>query len=135
MFGFRSGKCKNALKHALSNCFDPLKDELGTVPVTLHSNKFVTASILGICEGYAESCNIKREQTLAIITDAVFEEIFRRESTDILKQVDMWISDRDSEFMTQYEAAKNNPSNKELDVNWLKTYLVENFEPSRNLML
>ena len=135
MFGLKSGKCKNALKQALSDCFDPLKDELGTVPITLHSNKYVTASVLGICEGYAEICNITRQQTLAIITDAVFEEIFRRDSTDILKQVDMWINEEDSEFMAQYEAAKNNPSNNELNVNWLKSYLIENFEPSRNLML
>ena len=88
MFGLKSGKCKHALKQSLSSCFDPLKDELGTVPTTLHNNKFVTASIFGICEGYARARNIGRQQTIAIITDAVFEEIFRRESTKILKQVD-----------------------------------------------
>lgn len=135
MFGLKSGKCKTALKQALSDCFDPLKDELGTVPVVLHSNKYVTASILGICEGYAQTNNIIRQQTIAIITDAVFEEIFRRESTSILKQVDNWINDNDAEFISQYEDAKSKSSTKELNTEWLKNYLTANFEPSRNLML
>lgn len=135
MFGLKSGKCKTALKQALSDCFDPLKDELGTVPVVLHSNKYVTASILGICEGYAQTNNISRQQTIAIITDAVFEEIFRRESTSILKQVDLWINDNDAEFISQYEDAKSKSSTNELNTEWLKNYLTANFEPSRNLML
>ena len=135
MFGLKSGKCKSTLRLTFSKCFDPLKDELGTVPTALHNNKYVTASMLGICEGYAQVCNIQRQQTIAIITDAVFEEIFRRESTSILKQVDQWLNENDSEFMSQYESAKNKTSSNDLKIEWLKNYLIENFEPSKNLML
>ena len=135
MFGLKSGKCKSALRQAFSKCFDPLKDELGNVPITLHDNKYVTASMLGICEGYTRACNIQRQQTIAIVTDAVFEDIFRRESTGILKQVDQWLNDNDPEFMSQYENAKNKSNNNDLNIEWLTLHLTENFEPSKNLML
>jgi hypothetical protein len=135
MFGFNSGKCKRTLQRAMSNCFDPLKDELGTVPTTLHDSKYVTASIFGVCEAYAHLNNITAKQKIALITDAVFEEVFRRESTTILTQVDLWLKNNDSEFMPAYEQAKSKTNEIELNLDWLKEYSVKHFEPSRNLML
>ena len=135
MFGFNSGKCKRALQHAMSDCFTPLKDELGTVPMTLHDNKYITASMLGVCEAYAHSNNITNKQKIALITDAVFEEVFRRESTTVLTQVDQWLENNDSEFMPAYEQAKTKTNETELNLDWLKEYSVKHFEPSRNLML
>ncbi|MFK7795686.1 MAG: hypothetical protein AB8B89_10075 [Gammaproteobacteria bacterium] len=135
MFGFNSGKCKRTLQRAMSDCFDPLKDELGTVPTTLHDSKYITASMLGICEAHAHTHNITSRQKIALITDSVFEEIFRRESTLVLKQVDQWLDNNDSEFMTAYEQAKSKTTEADLNLNWLKEYAVKNFEPSKNLML
>lgn len=135
MFGFNSGKCKRTLQRAMSDCFAPLKDELGTVPTTLHDSKYITASMLGICEAYSHTNNITNKQKIALITDAVFEEIFRRESTTVLTQVDQWLKDNDSEFVSSYEQAKSKTNNNELNIDWLKEYSVKNFEPSRNLML
>ena len=135
MFGFKSSKCKRTLQRAMSDCFDPLKDELGTVPTTLHGSKYITASMLGICEAYAHTNNITSKQKTALITDAVFEEIFRRESTAVLTQVDQWLKNNDSEFISAYEKAKSITSEVELNINWLKEYAVNHFEPSRNLML
>ncbi len=135
MFGFNSSKCKRALQRAMSACFDPLKDELGTVPTTFHNSKYITASMLGICEAYAQTSNITSKQKIALITDAVFEEVFRRESTTVLTQVDQWLKNNDSEFITAYEQAKSNTNEAELNLDWLKEYSVKNFEPSRNLML
>ena len=140
MFGFKSGKCKRTLKRALSDCFEPLKDELGTVPTALHDSKFITASMLGICESYAHSNNISSKQQIALITDAVFEEIFRRESTNVLTQVDRWLSENDSEFMSAYEQSRSKTDDSannrsELNIDWLKEYATINFEPSKNLML
>ena len=135
MFGFNSGKCKRTLQRAMSDCFDPLKDELGTVPTTLHDSKYITASMLGICEAYSHASDISNKQKIAVITDAVFEEIFRRESTDVLKQVDQWLSRNDSEFMSAYEQAKSKSNSTELNLDWLKEYATNHFEPSKNLML
>lgn len=135
MFGFNSGKCKRTLQRAMSDCFDPLKDELGTVPTTFHESKFITASMLGVCEAYAITYNITNKQKIALITDAVFEEVFRRESTTVLTQVDQWLKDNDSEFMPAYEQAKSKTCEVELNLDWLKEYAVKHFEPSKNLML
>ena len=135
MFGFNSGKCKRTLQRHMSDCFAPLKDELGNVPLTLHDSKYITASMLGICEAYAKLNNINNKQKIALITDAVFEEIFRRESTTVLKQVDQWLKNTDSEFIAAYEQAKSKTDEAELKLDWLKEYSVNNFEPSRNLML
>ena len=135
MFGFNTGKCKRTLQRAMSDCFDPLKDELGNVPLTLHDNKYVTASILGACEAYANKLNINDKYKIALITDSVFEEVFRKDATTVLKQVDLWLNNNDSEFISAYEAAKSNTSHQQLDLGWLKEYSVKNFEPSRNLML
>ena len=63
------------IKH-ISAFFDPLRDELGTVPTELHTSKYVTASMLGICAGYAKQLDITSTNKIALITDAVFEEIF-----------------------------------------------------------
>ncbi len=135
MFGFNSGKCKRNLQRAMSDCFDPLKDELGTVPTTLHDSKYITASMLGVCEAYANTNNITNKQKIALITDAVFEEVFRRESTTVLTQVDQWLKNNDSEFMTAYEQAKSKTNEVELNLDWLQEYSVKHFEPSKNLML
>lgn len=140
MFGFNSGKCKRTLKIALSNCFTPLKDELGTIPTTLQTSKFITASMLGICESYAHANNIHKQQTIALITDAVFEEVCRRDSTHVLTQVDQWLSENDSEFMLAYEQAKEKTNSRfetdsTLNIDWLQEYATTHFEPSRTLML
>lgn len=135
MFGFNTGKCKRALQQAMSDCFEPLKDELGTVPTKLHDSKYITASMLGICEAYAQANNITNMQKVALITDAVFEEVFRRESTTVLTQVDQWLKDKDDDFIPAYEQAKLHSNKSELDLSWLQDYAVKHFEPSRNLML
>ncbi len=120
----------------MSDCFDPLKDELGTVPTALYNSKYVTACMLGICETYTQSCNISSRQKIAFIVDAVFEEVFRAEATNVLKQVDQWHNSQDSEFTEAYHQAKSRTANNpDLDIDWLKQYSVENFEPSTNLML
>ena len=137
MFGLNSGKCKRNLQRAMSDCFDPLKGEIGNVPITLNTSKYITGSMLGICDAYANSLNITKQQSLAMIADAVFEEVFRSDATDVLNQVDSWQSSRDHEFIEAYEHAKTktNQDGKELNIAWLKEYAVKNFEPSRTLML
>ncbi|MDW3094263.1 MAG: hypothetical protein R8G33_01175 [Gammaproteobacteria bacterium] len=135
MFGFNSGKCKRALQRSMSDCFDPLKDELGTVPTTLHDSKYITASMLGICEAYAQANKVTNKHKIALITDAVFEEVFRRESTSVLRQVDQWLTSNNTEFISAYEHAISRTNETELDLNWLKEYAVKHFEPSKNLML
>ena len=137
MFGLNSGKCKRQLQRALSDCFDPLKGELGNVPPTLNNSPYITGSMLGICEAYANCLNITKPQSIALIVDATFEEVFRADATNVLIQVDDWKNNSEEEFMHAYQQAKTKTTQdgKALDVNWLKDYAVEHFEPSRTLML
>lgn len=140
MFNFKLGRCKNTLQQSFSSCFDPLKDELGTVPTELHSNKHVCASMIAICDAYAAHMGIKKIQSVAIITDAAFEEIFRREATQVLTHTDQWKDANDNEFTASYQAAlervnQSLAEHDDLELNWLRDYLVSHFERSRNLML
>lgn len=140
MFNFKLGRCKSVLQKSFSACFDPLKDELGTVPTVLHNNKHVCACMLAVCDAYAAHMGIKKTQTVAIITDAAFEEVFRRETTQVLTLTDQWHQNNDPEFTQSYATALAQVktsllSNDELQLDWLQSYLVSNFEPSRNLML
>ena len=134
MFGMASGKIKNNLQKAFSICFDPLKDELGNVPVEMQESKVITASLLGVCESYAAAHGIRKHRSVAIITDAVFEEVFRRESTLVQTRVDHWLLENDAEFMQALQHARNQTS-KSLDLDWLRTYALNHFEPANNLML
>ncbi len=137
MFGLNTGKCKRILQHALSNCFDPLKGEIGNVPPTLNNSQYITGSMLGICEAYANNLNITKPHSVALIIDAVFEEVFRADATSVLNQVDNWKNNNEQEFIDAYEHAtsKTKQNGKQLNIDWLKEYAVKHFEPSRTLML
>ena len=137
MFGLNSGKCKRTLQRAMSDCFDPLKGEVGNVPEAFYTSQYITGSMLGICEAYANNLNITKPQTIAVIIDAVFEEVFFGDATSVLKQVDAWKNSGDEEFSQAYEQAKSKTSQNttQLNIDWLKEYAVKNFEPSRTLML
>jgi len=137
MFGLNSGKCKRHLQRALSDCFDPLKGEVGNVPPALNESQYITGAMLGICEAYASNLNITKPQAVALITDAVFEEVFRADATSVLRQADIWKNNNEKEFTDAYQNAISKTSNdsKQLNVDWLKEYAVKHFEPSRTLML
>jgi len=140
MFNFKFGRCKSTLQKTFSNCFDPLKDELGTVPLALHESKYVTASIISICEAYACHLGLKKTQQQALLVDATFEEIFRRESTSILIQTDNWKDSNDEDFTRAYQdglsrTQKNLDEDSQLNLDWLKEHLITHYERSTNLML
>lgn len=136
MFNLKFNRCKNSLVRHISACFDPLRDELGTVPTELQSSKYVTASMLGICDCHAQHLNITKANKIALISDAVFEEIFRRDATAVLRQTDEWKDNQDNEFISAYTQAMDKTRGKDtLELDWLKTYLTDNFKPSTTLML
>lgn len=134
MFGLASSKIRNSLQKAFSNCFDPLKDELGNVPVGMQESKVITASLLGVCESYAAAHGISKPRSVALITDAVFEEVFRRESTLVQTRVDNWLRENNAEFTQALQHARSQTT-KLLDLGWLRAYALDHFEPANNLML
>ena len=136
MFGFKTGRCKSQLRKAFSDCFNPLKDELGTVPVSLHDSSYIIASMLAVCESYAGLKKITNQRQIAFICDDVFEEVFRRESTKVLTSADKLRAAQDEEFQAAYNAAvEQTKAQTELDLGWLQNYATKHFEPSKVLML
>jgi hypothetical protein len=117
---------KRKLKQAFSDCFDPLKSVLGNVPVPMQKDRFITASILGTCRGYAEAVKTD-EKTFASIVDAVFEEVYRQNSIAVQTRTEEWLAKNDEVFMTAYYNAKSKAS-KEIDLTWLQMYAQSHFD-------
>lgn len=134
MFGLGNNRIKKTLQKTLAECLASLQDELGNVPVEMQTHTIVNAYMLGICEGYAESNNITKPQSIAVIVDAVFEEIYRRESTQVLTTIDQWRNEKNNEFLEAFEKTKAGTTNT-LDIEWFKQYATNTFEPANNLML
>lgn len=128
MFGLSVIKHKRILKQAFSDCFLPVKDELGNVPVSMQKSKVITASIIGVCRGYGEG-RIFYEPDFELIVDAVFEEIFRRESLEVQTLTEFWIQNGDDEFMSYYYHAKNKAIISG-DLSWLQKITLESFKPA-----
>ncbi len=133
MFGFGAGKHKRLLIRAFSDCFQPLKDELGNVPLDMQTSPQIAASILGVCRTYSASHNIKQKD-INVIADAVFEELFRRESVAVQTRADSWESENNEEFLKAYQHASSQKS-ETVDLAWLTEYLKANFKPATGLML
>jgi len=134
MFGMGIGKHKRTLMYAFAACLSPLKDELGNVPIPMQTDPAINAAILGTCETYALSQNIKKPSDLAVIADAVFEELYRRESNNVQERVDVWKNENNTAFIQAYEKAKSQTS-ADLDLTWLTDFATDNFEPATGKML
>ncbi len=132
MLGLSVVKYKRELMQAFSECFLPVKDSLGNVPVLMQQSKFITASILGICRGYSES-RVKDESDFDLIVDAVFEEIFRRESVEVQTRTESWLQSSDDEFMFFYFQAKYRTMDSE-NLNWLQNTLLNSYEPAHTVV-
>jgi hypothetical protein len=83
---------------------------------------------------------LNKTQQQALLVDATFEEIFRRESTSILIQTDNWKDSNDEDFTRAYQdglnrTQKNLDEDSNLNIDWLKDHLITHYERSTNLML
>lgn len=134
MFGFGIGKHKRTLTYGFADCLMPLKDELGNVPIPMQTDPAINGAILGACDGYATANNVSKSGDLVVIADAVFEELYRRESVEVQERVDQWKSENNEAFTTMYEKAKSH-AGTELDLAWLTAYATDNFEPATGKML
>lgn len=133
MFSFKAQIHKNALREAFSNCFNPMRDELGNVPVKMQESRKITASILGVCRAYANVKQLK-EDHFNLIVDAIFEELFRRESVEVQTRAENWLQTEDDEFMKDYYFAKEKTLSEGLELDWLTNYSKKNFRVVSQVM-
>lgn len=134
MFGLELIKHKKMLTENFSNCFDPLKDEIGNVPVEMQFDAFTNGAVVQICENYFAEQRIQKEFSKASLLDAVFEEIYRRESLNVQERVYVWQEKNDERYRLGYEQA-HSFSNSYLQLKWLSEYSQDHFERAKTLML
>ena len=131
---FKNNQHKRYLLNAFSTCFNALKDGLGNVPVRMQSSHEITGSVLGACRGYAIANNIN-ESHFNLIVDAVFEELFRRESIAVQTKAEQWLNTENEIFMLAYYHAKAKTiNNKTVDLSWLNAYAKKYFKPRHPMM-
>jgi len=133
MFNLAAVKHKNILRKALSNCFEPLKDELGNVPISMQKDKHIAAYILGICRTYAEIQGLN-ETTFNLMVDAAFDELFRRESVEVQTRAETWLQTNDDTFMEAYYFAKQHTIENALNLNWLSVHAQKHFKAGHQVM-
>lgn len=134
MFGLELIKYKRKLTQSFSDCFASLKDELGNVPIEIQKDAFINGAIVGTCESYLDGHRVQKVSSRALILDAVFEEIYRRESVKVQTLVDVWLEQNDKQFLQGHYQATDN-SNLSDKMQWLSAYAQQNFESAKNLML
>ena len=134
MFGFRLGKHKRALEIALSNALEPLKDELGNVPIPMQTDPAFNGYILGICQHYAKNHHLSKTGDIAAITDAAFEELYRVESIAVQERIDDWLQQENAAFIATLTAAQTHNTAPET-LHWLTDYAQQHFEPATGKML
>lgn len=134
MFGLELIKYKRKLTQNFSDCFASLKDELGNVPIEIQNDAFINGAIVGICESYLDEQLVHKPSSRALILDAVFEEIYRRESVKVQTQVDVWQQRKDDAFLQAYQLSTGNKEFGEVS-SWLSDHAQKHFEAAKNLML
>jgi len=134
MFNLELIKHKRKLKQDFSDCFSPLKDQLGNVPLEMQTDGFLNGAVLSICENYLNTENISKTSSKALVVDAVCEELYRRESITVQTYIDQWLLDNDELFMEAYQYFKQQRDH-ELNLQLLAKYIQQNFEPATGLML
>lgn len=134
MFGLELIKHKRKLTHNFSDCFASLKDELGNVPVEIQNDAFINGAVVGICKSYLNDQHVQKASAIALVLDAVFEEIFRRESVKVQTQVDDWLQQNNKSFLLGLQRTTDNSSLSQ-KLQWLSSYAQQNYKSANNLML
>lgn len=128
---FETTKHKSKVRNALSECFDPLKSDLGNVHPNMRESKYILGSILGICRAYTDANDLS-QKAFELIVDAAFEEVFRSQSISVQNRAETWLDEADDEFMIAYYAAKVRIEDP-LDLGWLSQYAQDHFRKARTL--
>lgn len=134
MYDFKAIKHKFFLREVFSACFEPVMDTLGNVPVRMQKSRHITAYVLGVCRAYATKRGLK-ESTFVLLVDAVYEELFRRESIEVQTRAENWLQTSDNVFLEAYYHAKERTLTQGMNLKWLSDYAEYQYVTKRQALL
>lgn len=130
MFDFKVIKHKVFLRNVFSDCFQPIADHLGNLPAKMQNSRHITAYVLGVCRAYANKKQL-RESSFVLLVDAVYEELFRRESIAVQTRAETWLQSSDEDFLAAYYQAKERTLAQGMNLQWLTDYAKTHFRAKR----
>ncbi len=128
---FKAAKHKAILLQAVSDCFEPLRSDLGNVHPDMRQSPFISGAILGICRGYVDQYRLK-ETLFNSLVDNVFEEVFRSQSLSMQTKAEQWLNEAQTDFMNAYYQGKEKTT-KSLKLDWLSQYAQMHFKKASTL--
>lgn len=124
MSGFKRQRLTRELIPRIMVCFEPVQDAIGNVPIAIQSDVRVLAAVYAVIYSYLEIQGLDAEHDRRVVTDRIFDEIFRREATKVLKYCDQLLSEKNSNFCRVFET---NYSNRDA-LDELASYIDQNYE-------
>ncbi len=124
MFGFKRQRITRELLLRIMACFAPVQDAIGNVPVAIQSDVRVLAALYAVIYSSLAAEGIDAESDRRIVTDRIFDEIFRREATAVLKRCDRLLAEKDGDFRRVFETNCSNQS----ALDELASYVDQNYE-------
>ncbi len=92
----RSLKARQRALGLIMPCLRDVQDDLGNVPVTMQQDDTINGSLIGAVERVCNVMGVTRENIVARVVAEVFEEIYRREATEVLTRCDGLLEDTSS---------------------------------------
>ena len=118
-------------------CLTPVQDDLGNVPVSMQQDPLVNGALIGLTERVCSHFKVTRPILVQRVVAAVFEEIYRREATDVLTRCDQLLESPQSGLSRARTDIGSLPPDTP-DLNWvsdLNDYIQKNYERPDILVL
>lgn len=127
---FATTKHKNQLLDLVSDCFEPIRSDLGNVHPDLRDSTYISGALLGFCRAYVNHYQLNDGQ-FNLFVDAVFEEVFRHQSITMQTRAEQWLNEKNTAFMEAYYHARQ--QHTELKLDWLSQYVQTHFKKAVTL--
>ncbi len=92
----RSLKARQRALEIILPCLRDVQDDLGNVPIDMQQDEHVNGTMIGVTEKACATIGVTRPDIVQRVIAEVFEEVYRREATEVLLSCDEQIKDPDS---------------------------------------
>ena len=128
----RSVKARQRALATILPCLQEVQDDLGNVPVAMQKDEYINGTLIGAVERICSDSGITRHAVIQRVISEVFEEIYRREATEVLTRCDELLEDADS-TVAQMRKRTRDATNDPLPE--LAKYVREHYERPNILVL